>query len=100
MDLEGNGLVMCFGRRTGYGGYGDWARGGRQILLHENVSERPIETWIRLEDGTVHGRVTLNSTFGRDQYLEASHGIRRTSPCGSLLSAYVCILLLASLIQV
>ncbi|EYE98606.1 metallophosphoesterase family protein [Aspergillus ruber CBS 135680] len=68
MDLEGNGLKMCYGRRTGYGGYGDWARGGRQIVLRQNVSETPIETWIRLEDKTAGARVTLNSTYGQDQY--------------------------------
>ena len=70
MDLEGNGLKMCFGRRTGYGGYGDWARGGRQIVLREKVSEIPIETWIRLEDETVGARVTLNSTYGQDRYVQ------------------------------
>lgn len=101
MDLEGNGLIMCFGRRTGYGGYGDWARGGRQVLLHENVSKRPVETWIRLENETVSGRVTLNSSFGRDLYVESgSHGTRRISPWKHFLSVYICILLLISLKQI
>lgn len=92
---------MCFGRRTGYGGYGNWPRGGRQVLLHHNVSERPVETWIRLEDGTANGRVTLNSSFGRDLYVEsASHGTRSISPWKHFLSFYICILLLVSLKQV
>ncbi|KAL4916360.1 Metallo-dependent phosphatase-like protein [Aspergillus aurantiobrunneus] len=98
MDLEGNGLKMCFGRRTGYGGYGDWARGGRQIVLREKVGEAPIETWIRLEGETVSAQVTLNSTYGRDRYVE-SRGTRSVLPKERLMSAYVCVFLLVSLIQ-
>lgn len=98
MDLEGNGLKMCFGRRTGYGGYGDWARGGRQIVLREKVSEIPIETWIRLEDETAGARVTLNSTYGHDRYVQESRGKERFSSRKHLIYAYVCMFLLVSLI--
>lgn len=98
MDLEGNGLKMCFGRRTGYGGYGDWARGGRQIVLREKVSEIPIETWVRLEDETVGARVTLNSTYGHDRYVQGSGGRERFSPRIYLIYAYVCMFLLMSLV--
>lgn len=66
---NGHGLNLCFNRHTGYGGYSDWARGGRQIIIDENeLSERIIETYIRLEDGSVSGQVTLNSTYGTDRY--------------------------------
>lgn len=68
MNLTGNGLNLCFGRHTGYGGYGSWTRGSRQILLDETTLETEIATWIRLEDGSVSGQVSLNSTYGEDRY--------------------------------
>jgi hypothetical protein len=43
-------------------------RGSRQILLNEKYLTTETETWIRLEDGTVSGRVTLNATYGQDDY--------------------------------
>lgn len=62
MNLTGNGLNMCYGRHTGYGGYGDWSRGGRQVLLQqEQNATSSVQTWIRLEDQTVTGRMGLNS---------------------------------------
>ena len=67
-DLAGNGLNMCYGRHTGYGGYGDLTRGGRQILLHESNLAEDTQTWIRLEDGLVQANVTLNTTYGQDPY--------------------------------
>ena len=70
MNLTGNGINMCYGRHTGYGGYGDWARGGRQILLNQQSLglAQEVQTWIRLEDGTISGKVTLNSTYRQDRY--------------------------------
>jgi hypothetical protein len=66
---NGNGLNLCFGQHTGYGGYGTWARGSRQILLTEGMLETfEAETWIRLERGEVVGHVSLNSTYGEDEY--------------------------------
>ncbi|KAJ5281575.1 hypothetical protein N7478_006947 [Penicillium angulare] len=73
-NLSGNGLNMCYGRHTGYGGYGDAARGGRQIVINEETVEDEVETWILLEDDTITGHVTLNGTYGQDKY---SPGIRR-----------------------
>ncbi|CAG8093532.1 unnamed protein product [Penicillium salamii] len=67
-DLVGNGLNMCYGRHTGYGGYGDLTRGGRQILLNESNLTEDTQTWIRLEDGLVQAHVTLNTTYGQDPY--------------------------------
>lgn len=63
-------LFLCFGRHTGYGGYGRWMRGSRQIRisLDEENDHTGIETWVRLEDGSVSGRVDLNGTFGKDEY--------------------------------
>lgn len=42
---NGHGLNLCFNRHTGYGGYSDWARGGRQIILEEaRLGEKTLET--------------------------------------------------------
>lgn len=69
MSLVGNGLNLCFGRYTGYGGYGSWARGSRQIRISETtLANNEVETWIRLEDETISGRVMLNQTYGVDRY--------------------------------
>ena len=66
---NGNGLNLCFNRHSGYGGYSEWARGGRQIVIEEvKLGENELDTWIRLEDGSTSGRVTLNSTYGTDRY--------------------------------
>ena len=75
---NGKGLNLCFNRHTGYGGYSDWTRGGRQIVIEEaKLGENTLETWIRLEDGSVSGRVTLNSTYGIDKY--PAVGTRRST---------------------
>lgn len=69
---------MCYTRHTGYGGYGNWARGGRQILLDQDRVGDEVRTWVRLEDGTVSGDVTLNASFGVQQYaivLESSGSV-------------------------
>ena len=68
MNLTGNGLNLCFGRHSGYGGYGSWTRGARQILLQEEDLGRQLSTWVRLEDGSVSGSVRLNATYGEDWY--------------------------------
>ena len=45
------------------------ARGGRQIVIDEaKLGDNEVDTWIRLEDGSVSGRITLNSTYGTDRY--------------------------------
>ncbi|KAI1093854.1 Metallo-dependent phosphatase [Rostrohypoxylon terebratum] len=64
-----NNVILCFSQHTGYGGYGNWERGSRQILVSKSkLKESAVDTWIRLESKNVVGRVTLNSTFGHDQY--------------------------------
>ena len=72
MTVKGSGVDLCFGRHTGYGGYGNWMRGGRQILLNLATLGKSTETWMRLEDGSESGRVTLNSTYGTDSYPEVA----------------------------
>lgn len=69
MNVKGNGIALCFGQRSGYGGYGDWVRGARQIVVNQNqLKDWVVDTHIRLETGDVVGAVTLNSTYGKDYY--------------------------------
>jgi hypothetical protein len=66
---NGKGLNICFNRHTGYNGYGDWTRGARQIVVGEDsLGSNVVDTWIRLENGKISGKVLLNSTFGTDRY--------------------------------
>lgn len=69
---------LCFSRHTGYGGYGSWARGSRIVqLAFEDLDGNGqfdaqdvmrVETWVRMENGAVITRVTLNETYGSDLY--------------------------------
>lgn len=69
MNLTGNGLNFCFGRHSGYGGYGSWTRGSRQIFITEaDLVDSAMEVWITLEDSTISGRISLNATYGSDEY--------------------------------
>ncbi|KAK0387667.1 hypothetical protein NLU13_3912 [Sarocladium strictum] len=69
MDIRGSGLNLCFGQHSGYGGYGSWIRGARQVLVSkEKLRNQEVDTWIRLESGSAVGRVSLNSTYGHDWY--------------------------------
>lgn len=71
MSLAGDGVVLCFSRHTGYGGYGSWTRGARQVKVSlGSPNGMETETWTRLEDGSVVGAVVLNATFGSDVYPE------------------------------
>jgi hypothetical protein len=67
--MNGNGKNFCFSRHTGYGGYGRRMRGSRQIVLTEGQFPESLETWNRLEDGSVVGSIVLNSTYGSDSYV-------------------------------
>lgn len=51
-------LWLCFARHTGYGGYGNWARGARIV----EITQQPfsIKSWIRMEDGSVHSELVLS----------------------------------------
>ncbi|PHH64409.1 hypothetical protein CDD81_4630 [Ophiocordyceps australis] len=72
MTVAGNGLNLCFGQHSGYGGYGDWIRGARHISVSRQTLKHSWEakTWIRLESGDVVGAVSLNASYGRDVYPE------------------------------
>jgi len=49
------GIDVCFGRHSGYGGYGEWDRGSRIIMLSKQTNS--IFTYVRMEDGSIidHG---------------------------------------------
>lgn len=50
-------LSLCYGRHTGYGGYGDWDRGSRVIEIIQNATARDgieIITYIRMEDNSTN----------------------------------------------
>nr|GLL47497.1 probable inactive purple acid phosphatase 16 isoform X1 [Ipomoea trifida] len=53
-------LWLCYARHTGYGGYGNWARGARIL----EISQQPfsLKSWIRMENGSVHSEVVLSSS--------------------------------------
>lgn len=69
-ENRGKGRInLCYGQHTGYAGYGDWIRGAREISLSiAELREGIFHSHIRLEDGSVVGSVTLNSTFNDDEY--------------------------------
>lgn len=52
-------LWLCYARHTGYGGYGNWARGARIL----EIADQPftLKSWIRMEDGFVHSHILLSS---------------------------------------
>ncbi|TPX19121.1 uncharacterized protein E0L32_011194 [Thyridium curvatum] len=69
VQVKGTGKNLCFGQHSGYGGYGNWERGARQVLVtKDGLSHGLVDTWIRLESGNVVGNVVLNSTYGQDLY--------------------------------
>jgi hypothetical protein len=60
---------ICFVKHTGYGGYGSWRRGSRVLgLSFGGDEEMSVESWVRLEEGDIIQRVSLNETYGEDVY--------------------------------
>ncbi len=72
LDVEGKaggGLHLCYGQHTGYGGYGDWVRGSREIFLSlDKLKDLVIDSHIRTELGDIINPVSLNATYGQDSY--------------------------------
>ncbi|KAG6414141.1 hypothetical protein SASPL_126859 [Salvia splendens] len=52
-------MWLCFARHTGYGGYGNWARGARVLEIKQQPFS--LRSWIRMEDGSTHSEVVLSS---------------------------------------
>ncbi|KAJ8521806.1 hypothetical protein ONZ45_g1542 [Pleurotus djamor] len=59
------GVIFCFDKHSGYGGYGDkaWNYGVRNILFRSPSPNEGIETWIRLEEGETRARAFLDENF-------------------------------------
>lgn len=69
MSIAGNGINLCLGRHSGYGGYGPWTRASRQVYVtQEMLKDSIVDTWMRLETGEIIGSVELNRTYGKDYY--------------------------------
>lgn len=71
------GPKICFVKHTGYGGYGTWRRGSRVLGLsfggggegsESGSGELQVESWVRLEEGDIVQRISLNETYGLDIY--------------------------------
>ncbi|EDQ91438.1 uncharacterized protein MONBRDRAFT_6216 [Monosiga brevicollis MX1] len=56
-----NGMWLGFGRHSGYGGYGTWARGAR---VYELQAGKPgaTYTYVRMEDGSIEDAGVLEPT--------------------------------------
>ncbi|KAK0713948.1 Metallo-dependent phosphatase-like protein [Lasiosphaeria miniovina] len=79
--VKGNGINLCFGQHSGYGGYGRWIRGARQVVVsREKLEDLAIDTYIRLESGAAVGSVTLNATYGQDVYPATPNDQTRLPP--------------------
>ena len=67
-----NGPFLCFCKHTGYGGYGNWNRGARNLRLRfreeKGLEGMEVESWVRMENGEIVQRVGLNETYGSDVY--------------------------------
>ncbi|CZT11760.1 related to DNA repair exonuclease SIA1 [Rhynchosporium graminicola] len=62
---------LCFCKHSGYGGYGNWNRGARVVKLRfggKGGKEMDVESWVRMENGSLIQRVGLNETYGVDVY--------------------------------
>ena len=59
---------LCFAKHTGYGGYGTWNRGARIIQLTSSPDGIEVSSWVRMENGAVITKVSLNETYGHDEY--------------------------------
>ncbi|KAI1429628.1 Metallo-dependent phosphatase [Xylaria sp. FL1777] len=83
MDVTpANNISLCFGQHTGYGGYGNWERGSRQVMVSkEGLAKFEADTWIRLESGTTVGSVSLNSTYGQDIYPKTDDSMTYCPTC-------------------
>lgn len=68
---------ICFCKHSGYGGYGTWNRGARVVQLSfssnntssDNAATKmAVESWVRMENGSIITNVFLNETYVEDVY--------------------------------
>lgn len=64
--------ILCFCKHSGYGGYGVWNRGVRQIRMSfDQYGGMSVDTWVRMQAGIIVTAVSLNETYGEDVYSTA-----------------------------
>ncbi|KAL5605966.1 hypothetical protein BROUX41_006233 [Berkeleyomyces rouxiae] len=68
-------IFLCFARHTGQGGYGKWTRGARMLRVTVpgpevggGDADLEVESWVRLQTRRTISRVSLNETYGQDEY--------------------------------
>lgn len=59
---SGTGPILCFGRHSGYGGYGKWDRGARVLGLQLRSGEVIARSWVRMEHGDVIHEVNISES--------------------------------------
>lgn len=60
---------LCFCKHSGYGGYGTWNRGVRQVrLTFDPNGAMSVQTWVRMQAASIVTAVSLNETYGQDVY--------------------------------
>lgn len=67
-QYQSSSLELCFGRHSGYGGYGNWSRGSRVYELtfqqqsnsgtEEQTATMSWKSWVRLESGEIIDQVS------------------------------------------
>lgn len=66
---------LCFCKHSGFGGYGSWNRGVRILeLTFDYFAVLKVNTWVRMQQGTVVTAVSLNETYGQDRYSTSDGG--------------------------
>ncbi|KAH9909586.1 Metallo-dependent phosphatase [Xylariomycetidae sp. FL2044] len=80
--LQRRGIDLCFGQHSGYGGYGNWERGSRQVrVTRAGLARSDVDSWVRLESGSVVGSVSLNATYGLDRYPQTKNTMTSCPTC-------------------
>jgi hypothetical protein len=61
-EYKNSSMHLCFGRHSGYGGYGNWSRGSRAYELSfddgDNTTTMDWKSWVRLESGEIIDEVS------------------------------------------
>lgn len=59
------GVVFCFAKHSGHGGYGkpDWGFGVRNVVFEQFDTTSTFKTWIRMEDGEKKAILNIDAAF-------------------------------------
>ena len=67
-------MQVCFGRRTGYGGYGTWDRGARVYELElkdPTLGELDWKSYVFMENGSIRDEITMDGMLQQLQQMIA-----------------------------